>query len=78
MKHLANNGIVYSVQEPEHSQDCVATRGDGESCSWPNLGACCDITREYHNMWVKGGFNHAVPRRNNTRDDFLDSTEGET
>lgn len=78
MKHLANNEIVYSVQEPEHSQGWVATCHDDENCSWPNLDACCDITREYHDMWVKGGFNHAVPRRNNTQDDFLDSAEGET
>ena len=29
-------------------------------------------------MWARGGFNHAVPRINNTWDYFFNSADGET
>jgi hypothetical protein len=77
MKHLANNEVVYSVQEPELCQACLDTCDDHENCVWPNLDACCDITWGYCDMWVRGGFNYAVPRMN-MRNDFLDSAKGET
>lgn len=51
MKHLANNEILYSVQEPELCQACLDTCDDHENCVWPNLDACCDITRGYCDMW---------------------------